>query len=135
MAVGIYTAPVPAAYFELRNLIAASVANGMPMPDAVVLHTTQGLVFGYSTDPNLTGPQVTNWRALIASNPVPSGTPWEVLSSLQDKAAAALTANSTYLAIVSPTNAQVVAQVAALTRQVDAVIRMLTNALSSSADT
>lgn len=41
------------------------------------------------------------------------------------QALTALATNTTYLAIVSPTQAQAVAQVAALTRQMDGVIRFL----------
>ncbi len=45
--------------------------------------------------------------------------------TLINAAGSALAANATYLAVVTPTNAQVVAQVAALTRQVNGVIRLL----------
>lgn len=45
-------------------------------------------------------------------------------ATIQQQAAAALTNNVAYLAIGSPTNAQVVAQVAAMTRQLDALIRL-----------
>lgn len=44
--------------------------------------------------------------------------------SLEAKARAALTANGTYLALAAPTNAQTVAQVKALTRQMTALIRL-----------
>lgn len=57
------------------------------------------------------------------------------LSALLAKAANALTNNTTYLAIGAPTNAQVVAQVNALTLQVDALIRVVANQLSSQAGT
>lgn len=57
------------------------------------------------------------------------------LQSLLQKAQTALTANQTYLGIASPSNAQVVAQVAALTRQVNALIRMAANQLSSTTGT
>lgn len=45
--------------------------------------------------------------------------------TLRDKAAQALTVNATYLARQSPTAAQTTAQVQALTRQLNAVIRLL----------
>lgn len=65
----------------------------------------------------VTPPAVVNREALLA------------------KAAAALAANSTFLAIASPTNAQTLAQVRLLTRENNAVIRLLTAALDSTADT
>lgn len=46
-------------------------------------------------------------------------------TTIRDKATAALTDNKTFLALSSPTNAQVVAQVKALTRQNNALIRLL----------
>lgn len=55
--------------------------------------------------------------------------------SLHSKAQAALTNNATYLAITAPTNAQVVAQVRALTRQVNALIRLEINQLDDVSNT
>jgi hypothetical protein len=43
---------------------------------------------------------------------------------LRDKARAAVTSNRDFLAISTPTNAQVLAQVRALTKQMNAVIRL-----------
>ena len=48
-----------------------------------------------------------------------------VQSDLHAKARQALAANATYLDIPTPSNAQAVAQVAALTRQTNALIRLL----------
>lgn len=45
--------------------------------------------------------------------------------SLKSKARSAVTNNNTFLAIASPTNAQVVAQVKALTRQNNALIKLI----------
>lgn len=47
--------------------------------------------------------------------------------TLQSRAAAALASNRTFLALASPTNAQVLAQVQALTKQNTALIRLLLN--------
>jgi hypothetical protein len=44
--------------------------------------------------------------------------------TLRDKAATGLTTNTTYLALGSPTNAQNLAQIRALTRQMNGVIRL-----------
>lgn len=45
--------------------------------------------------------------------------------TLRQQAAAALAGNRTYVALASPTNAQTTAQVKALSRQVNGVIRLL----------
>ena len=52
-------------------------------------------------------------------------------TAIEDKAAAALTANATFLALTSPTNARTLAQVKALTRQNTAIIRLLLNKLDT----
>lgn len=44
--------------------------------------------------------------------------------ALTDQAAAALATNRTFLALASPTNAQIAAQVKALTRQNNALVRL-----------
>lgn len=55
--------------------------------------------------------------------------------TLEAKAQTALTNNATFLGLASPTNAQAVAQVQALTRQVNALIRLALGLLDSTADT
>jgi hypothetical protein len=57
------------------------------------------------------------------------------LADLTAKIPTALANNATYLAIGSPTNAQVAAQVAALTRQIDALGRIVGGLLDSTAGT
>lgn len=51
--------------------------------------------------------------------------------TIRDQARLALEANATYLAVASPTNAQVVAQVRSLTRQINGLIRLEVNALDA----
>jgi hypothetical protein len=63
-----------------------------------------------------------------------TGTPQSNYLQLQQRAAAALAANATFMAIASPTQAQSVAQVKALTRQVNALLRIQLNALSDVSD-
>ena len=43
---------------------------------------------------------------------------------LQDRLAQAITINSTYLALANPSNAQLAAQVKALTREIQAILRL-----------
>ena len=49
--------------------------------------------------------------------------------TLEERAIKALESNKTFLALTSPTNAQVLAQVKALTRQVNGVMRLSLNKL------
>ncbi len=57
------------------------------------------------------------------------GTTMTNAAALKTKAAQALTANATYLAIPTPTAAQNAAQAKALTQQVNALIRLLLGSL------
>lgn len=55
--------------------------------------------------------------------------------TLVGKAPAAIANNQTFLALTAPTNAQTLAQVEALTRQVNAIIRLLVGQLEAVDDT
>jgi hypothetical protein len=56
-------------------------------------------------------------------------------NTIRSRAATALTTNATFLAIASPSTAQVATQVKALTRQCDGVIRLMLNQLDTITDT
>jgi hypothetical protein len=66
-------------------------------------------------------------------NPPVSATVVSNYATLMQRARDALDDNATFLAIGSPTNAQALAQIQALTRQVNAVIRLLARQLDSTA--
>jgi hypothetical protein len=55
--------------------------------------------------------------------------------TIMTRAAQALTANATFLAIANPTNAQVAAQVTKLTRECNGLIRILLDQLQDVSDT
>lgn len=56
-------------------------------------------------------------------------------AALIEKGKSALVANSTFLAIASPNNAQSLAQIQSLSKQVNALIRLIGNQLDSTTDT
>lgn len=64
-----------------------------------------------------------------------AGTPQANLAALQAKAQTALTANAAFLAIGSPNAAQTLAQVQILTRECNALVRLLLGQLDSTAGT
>jgi uncharacterized protein involved in exopolysaccharide biosynthesis len=57
------------------------------------------------------------------------------LNTLRSKLQTALTTNTTYLALATPTTAQNTAQIQALSRQMDALIRLIANQLDSTSGT
>lgn len=89
--------------------------------------TTQGGYYVFHFTNDLTATEQAAFYQRVFNSPV--------MEDLITKAKTALTNNVNFLAIVSPTNAQAVAQVQALTRQVDALIRLAVGQLSSSGGT
>lgn len=75
------------------------------------------------------------WKAVdlgflkITDAPVPEPQTHKNAATLRTQAANAIDANKTFLAISAPSNAQVLAQTKALTRQVNAVIRLVIGSL------
>lgn len=83
-------------------------------------------------------------RAVVAHSPQSRGEGLVILDdgttaanaeTLRDRAAQALVANRTFLAIGAPSNAQVVAQVQRLTRECSALIRLALGAVDDVSDT
>lgn len=66
---------------------------------------------------------------IVSSTPLPAER--VTAKALDAKITTALTNNADFLALASPTNAQVGAQVKALTRQVNALMRLVTSRLDS----
>lgn len=73
-------------------------------------------------------------RVEVVTTPAP-GSVMANRQTLQQRAQAALAANGTYLAIGSPTAGQNAAQVQALTKQCNGIIRLLLGALDSTTGT
>ena len=67
---------------------------------------------------------------VLASRPAAEVTDAGTADTLKAQAAVALAGDATYLALTTPTTAQAVAQVRALTQQVGALIRLVVRALS-----
>lgn len=79
---------------------------------------------------------ITEAAALAAGYAYPAPSASDVnTGTLEQRAATAIANNVNYLAVTAPTNAQVVAQVARLTRQSTGVIRLLLNQTDTTSGT
>ena len=72
---------------------------------------------------------------VISQTTGPTPPEFDNRDAITSKVQAALAANSTFLAIASPTTAQTLAQVKLLTRECSAIIRLFLNLLDSQAGT
>lgn len=114
---------------QLGDQIATALA--LATAPTVDINPTQIIV----THPNVTSANTAAIQALINAYVFDPAWAGGIAGVLQAKAAAALATNATFLAIASPTAAQVAAQAKALTRQIDALIRIVANQLDSTSGT
>lgn len=87
-------------------------------------HNPADGILGTSSKPNMTGMRCGSSNCVVPINQRDANG-----ETLRTKAQQALTANATFLAIAAPTNAQTLAQVKLLTRETNALIRLLLNQL------
>lgn len=99
--------------------------------ETVLQDTPDFSIVGERWIDDVTGAVTATGRRLV---PKP-GTPAANAQTLEQRALGALDANATYLALATPTNAQVAAQVTRLTRECSAVIRMLLGRTDDTAGT
>ncbi len=78
---------------------------------------------------------VTETALLADGGYAPIAAPADPADGLRQKAAAALSANAAFLALASPTNAQVVTHVQRLTRETNALIRLALSQFDDGSDT
>lgn len=121
--------------------VPAPSVPGLP-PENMAVFT----VAGNTTTTTVTCPDTTNATTVgtvVAAHDASTPSPVEVLqaqalanqATLTQKATAALTANTTFLNLATPTNAQVLAQVQMLTRENSALIRLALNLFDTTAGT
>lgn len=96
-------------------------AFGRPQPDTMQLHYADGTV--------LDDLALEQWRSAMAAGPVWADAPWRVQERLTTMLTDALATNDLHLEQGAPTLADLAAQVAALTEQVSALIRVTTGDL------
>lgn len=123
-------------FADPRDLILAAVPTTIPAAPTVATAdpstTTVNLFF---TDPAPTAQQVAALQALALTDPQPANAPWRIGAALATNAQTALANNVTYLGLATPTTGQAVAQVAALTRQIDALARIVLGLLDTTQGT
>lgn len=125
--------PVPVSFTETAKAVqlAAEASSGVtPWPASFVEVALDQWVYRVDlTDVNDAAVQA----ALDAHVPQPDSQ--DRANDLRAKAAAALDANATFLALASPSNAQTLAQVQRLTRECNALIRLVIGRLDDTTGT
>lgn len=127
----IATYPVGA---DIRDVLVTSTANLPTPPDfGPIIVDPSTIQVGYNVAPSPA--QITAWQTAVAATTPSPTSPWRVELTLLTNALSAIQNNVTFLAIPSPTQAQALAQVQALTRQIDAIIRVFLGAYDSTSGT
>lgn len=105
--------------------------DGLPLNTPTRVDTTDGTDFQIWATRTTGGGTVETRLTAGGPSATLSGNQQTILT----KAQTALTANATYLAIASPTTAQAVAHVATLTKEVNALIRLILNQFDATTGT
>jgi len=106
----------------------------VPVPGAVVIGASGVQTFPEPLTPSAVRAAIAASVAVEAAAAAADAVLVANGETLRSRAKTALATNATFLAISSPTAAQVATQSKALTRQVDALIRLAVNALDSVSD-
>lgn len=123
LGVGIAPRIVPPVYQPFVSVLPGVIAEGA------------GLVVYVADNGTLTAQQVTTAVAPIVAAQTAADTAAANQQTLLSRAQTALTNNEAFLAIASPTTAQTLTQVKALTRQIDALIRLGQGLITDISDT
>lgn len=114
---------------QLADQIATQLA--LTTAPQVDINPTQIIV----THPSVTSANTAAIQTLINAYVFDPNWAGGIQGFLLSKAASAISGNVTFLAIASPTTAQVTAQMKALTRQIDVLMRLAANQLDSTQGT
>ena len=124
----------PPANADPRDVVATALA-ALPWAPQGTWTDAAGLFWVGSDANTLTGPQLATFQSAVTGTVANPNAPWRAYDTLVNRATAALTVNATFLGLASPSNAQTIAQVQALTKQCNGLIRLLLQQLDSTINT